>query len=103
MAVSITSSALAQVLGVNQAMADRLHPVAVALVEKYAPAAPSAVQDEAVVRTAGWLSEQPAAAIRTESVGDISTSYNTASLSALRASGGMALLSPFKARRGGAA
>ena len=103
MAVNLTASALAQALGVNQAMADRLHPVAVALVEKYAPTAPTAVQDEAVVRCAGWLSEQPHASIQSESTGDIRTSYSTTNLSALRASGGMALLSPWKMRRGGAA
>ena len=103
MAVSLTATALAQALGVNQALADRLHPVAVALVEKYAPGAPAAIQDEAAVRCAGWLAEQPAASIRSESTGDVSTADNTTSTSPLRASGAMGLLTGWKMRRGGAA
>ena len=103
MAVDITTSQLAQALGVNQALADRLHPVAVALVEKYSPTAPSAVQDEATVRCAGWLAEQPAAAITSEATGDIATRYAINNVSALRHSGAMALLSGWKVRRGGAA
>ena len=75
---------------------------AAALVERYAPGAPGEIKNEAVVRTAGWLAEQPHAAIRSEETGEISTSYNPASLSALRHSGAMALLSPWKIRRAGA-
>ena len=101
MAVTVTATALAQALGVNQALADRLLPVAVALVEKYAPGAPSAIQDEAAVRCAGWLAEQPAAAVTSEATGDIATRYAINNVSALRHSGAMALLSGWKVRRGG--
>ncbi len=38
----------------------RLLAVATALVEGYAPAAPEAAQDEAVVRFCGWMLEAPA-------------------------------------------
>lgn len=72
------------------------------LVEEYAPGAAQALKDEAVVRCAGWLAEQPGAAIRSESVGDISTSYATNNMSALRHSGAMALLTRWKVRRAGA-
>lgn len=98
----ITEVELADALAVNQELAARLLPVASALVERYAPAAPQSVKDEAVIRTAGWLAEQPHASIRSEVTGEIRTDYNTASLSALRHSGAMALLSPWKVRRAGA-
>ncbi len=81
---------------------DRLGPAAAALVERYAPDAPIAIKNEAVVRAAGWLAQQPAAAVRSESVGDISTSYAPTHTGALRHSGAMALLSPWKVRRAGA-
>ena len=103
MAVTITATALAEAIGVDSATATRLLAVATALVERYALEAPDAISNEAVIRTAGWLSEQPAAAIRSETEGDIITSYAPTHTSALRHSGAMALLSPWKARRAGAA
>ena len=102
MAVNLTAIELAAALGVNQALADRLHPVAVALVERYAPMAPSSVQDEGVVRTAGWLADTPAASLQAEQYGDVSVTWAPGQLSALRFSGSQALLSPWKIRRGGA-
>ena len=102
MAVTLTASALAQGLAVNQALADRLLPVVTALVEQHAPGAPEAVQNEAAIRAAGWLAEHPSAAVRSETTGDIRTSYDPGMTSALRHSGGQALLSPYKVRRAGA-
>ena len=94
---------LAAAIGVtDEDNLDRLGAAAAALVERYAPDAPIAIKNEAVVRTAGWLAQQPAAAVRRESVGDISTSWSPALASALRHSGAMALLSPWKIRRAGA-
>ena len=80
----------------------RLGSAAAALVERYAAGAPQAIKDEAVTRTAGYLAEQPAAAVRSESTGDISTSFAPSMQSALRHSGSMALLAPWKVRRAGA-
>ena len=102
MAVTLTTADLAEAIGTDSATATRLLAVANALVERYAPDAPAAIQNEAAIRTAGWLSEQPAAAIRSETEGDISTSYAPTHMSALRHSGAMAFLSPFKQRRAGA-
>lgn len=102
MAVTLDAAGLVAALGVEQAVADRLLPVASALVERYAPAAPEAIQDEAAIRCAGWLSEQPAAAVRSERIGDIQTDYSPSNMSALRHSGAMALLTGWKVRRGGA-
>lgn len=78
-----------------------LGSTAAALVERFAPNAPQPIRNEATIRTAGWLAEQPAAAIRSESVGDVETAYAPTHTSALRHSGGMALLSPWKIRRAG--
>lgn len=86
----------------DDANAQRLGATAAALVERYAPDAPQLVRNEAVIRAAGWLREQPAAAVRSEGIGEVSTSYATTHVSALRHSGAMALLSPFKQRRAGA-
>ncbi|WP_419166407.1 hypothetical protein [Candidatus Palauibacter sp.] len=102
MAVTLTDVQLAEALAVNQALADRLHPVAVGLVERYAPLAPEAVQNEAVIRCSGWLAEQPSASVRSEAVGDIRTAFSPAMHGALRHSGAMGLLSLWRARRAGA-
>ena len=59
MAVTLTDAELASALAVNDALALRLLPVSVALVERFAPAAPEAVQNEAVVRFVGWLLQAP--------------------------------------------
>ena len=101
MAVTVTPDQLAAELGISQDKASRLLNAAAALVVEYAPDAPAALQDEAVYRCAGWLAEQPPASIRSESVGNISTSYATSNLSALRHSGGQALLTRWKVRRAG--
>ena len=103
MAVTLTDMQLGRVLSVNDAMAVRLLPVAVALVERFAPDAPDAIQNEAVIRCAGWLIEAPAGPFRSESTGDVRSGFDTSrALSALRHSGAMGLLSPWKARRAGA-
>ena len=101
MAVTLTATALAEALAINQALADRLHPVAVALVKEYAPAAPEAIANEAAIRAAGWLAAQPYAAITSETTGDIGTRYAVNNLSALRHSGAGALLTRWHVRRGG--
>ena len=100
-AVTLTTTALAEALAVNQALADRLHPVAVALVEDFAPAAPESVQNLAAERVAGWLALQPHAAVTSETTGDIGTRYAVNNLSALRHSGAGALLTRWHVRRGG--
>ena len=102
MALTLTAAELAEAIGVDSAAATRLLPVATALVTRYAPAAPAPISNEAAIRCAGWLAEQPNASITSETEGDIRTSYAPTMTSALRHSGGMALLSPWKVRRAGA-
>ncbi len=84
---------------VDDSKLDRLGSTAAALVERYAPGAPQPVKNEAVIRCIGWLVEQPGASIRSEQVGDVRTEYAPTSLSALRHSGAMALLTAWKVRR----
>ena len=101
MAVTLSVAELAEAVGVDETLGTRLLAVAAALVTRYAPDAPDAVANEAAIRTAGWLAEQPSAAITSETEGDIRTSYAPTMLSALRHSGGMSLLSGWKIRRAG--
>ena len=86
----------------EDARVQALGSVASALVENYAPSAPQAVRDEAVIRAAGWLREQPSAAVRSHSEGPLTIRYAPTHMSALRHSGGMALLTAWKVRRAGA-
>ena len=99
MAVSLTEAQLEAALGIEANIAARLLPVAVELVNRYAPGAPDAVASEAAIRCAGYLAEMPAAA-RVEKFGDVEVQFGSG-LSALRHSGGMAILAPWKIRRGG--
>ena len=61
MAVTLTAAGLTEAVGVDSTTATRLLAVATELVTRYAPDAPDAISNEAVIRCAGWLSEQPAA------------------------------------------
>ncbi len=75
-----------------------------ALVKRYAPAAPSEVQKEAIIRAAGWIaSNRAASGIVSETVGPLSVTYAAGMTGALRASGAAGLLSPWRVRRGRAA
>ena len=79
---------------------EHLRAVSVAVVEKYAPGAPEAVLNEACIRVAGYLTEHPASAMTTAGAGrDQIMSFNTASISALRHSGAMGILTFWKVRR----
>ena len=85
----------------DDTVTQRLGATAAALVLRYAPAAPEGIKCEAVIRCAGWLREAPSYGARSESQGDISTTFSPSATGALRASGAMALLSPWKLRRAG--
>ena len=101
-AVTLTVSEVEAETGSNSATATRLLAVATALVERYGADAPDEVDDEATIRVVGYLHDQPRASIRAESVGSLSVDYAPSRQGALRHSGAMALLSPFKVRRAGA-
>ena len=81
--------------------ANRIGGTAAALVERYASNAPQAIKNEAVIRCSGWLYEAPSSGIRSQSIGPMSIDFTPSMQSALRHSGAMSLLSPFKIRRAG--
>ena len=101
MAVTLTATALAESLAVNQALADRLLPVGTALVDGYTTDCPEAISNEACIRVCGWLAESPSSGARSDSVGDIWTSWTPNATGALRSSGAMGLLSTWRIRRAG--
>ena len=102
MAVTVTDSELAGQIGADAAIATRLLKVATEIVTRYVnnEEAPEAILNEACIRLSGWLYESPAN--RTSQIGigpDISLRFNLSQNSALRHSGAMSLLSPYKRRR----
>ena len=102
MAVTLSALHLAEAVGVDAITAARVLAVAAALIERYAPAAPVAVQNEAAIRVSGYLTQQPESAQRSDRIGDVETQWAAGNVSALRHSGAMGLLTFWKARRGGA-
>ena len=102
-AAALTAATLAASICTTEGHAQRLLPVAEALVERYGADAPAAVRQEAAIRTAGYLEERPAwgPGGDSETIGPMvkSRDYAAGSISALRHSGAMALLSPWKVRR----
>ena len=99
-ALAAATTALATAVGSSEDVACRLGPVAAEEVERYASAAPASVKTEAVIRTAGWLfASKPG--LRKVGVSSVDIEFGPGQ-SALRHSGAMSLLSPFKVRRAGA-
>ena len=103
MAVTLTVRQLGPAIGVDASTATRLRAVVVALVGHYAPSAPEAVANEAAIRAAGWLAEQPNASIRSEREGEIQTDYAPSQTGAMLHSGAKSLLYPWRAKTAGIA
>ena len=80
---------------------DRLGREAAAMVEQYAPGAPEAVQDEAVVRFAGYLAQSDFGGIVREGIGPREVEYTVNHASAFRNCGAAALLTRWRVRRAG--
>lgn len=99
MAVTIGAAELATATGAPQATAERLLPVCTALVEQYAAVAPAVLQNEAVLRCAGWLWQRTPASIRSVKVDEVETEFASAQLGAIHHSGAAGLLSPWRKRR----
>ena len=98
MAVTITVADLQAAIGGPVAVAERVLPVASAIVVRYAPDAPDAIANEAVIRVAGWLRDTPSSGILQSRVREREFAQHRATLTgALRSSGAMALLRPYKA------
>ena len=105
-ALSSATQILGTALGLHTTTSARLiwrvGAAASALIEREAPGAPDAIRDEAVVRCAGWLLDSPASGIRSQAEGEIRTSFSPAMTGAMRASGALSLLAPWRIRRAGA-
>lgn len=101
MAVTITYEQAASTQGELRSQADRfyaeaLYDACVAVVEKFAPDAPDAVQNEALIRMYGHLGSV-AGGVRSERVGGMASSYDAKqSINALKHSGAAALLSHWR-------
>ncbi|MYA42601.1 MAG: hypothetical protein F4Z31_12715 [Gemmatimonadetes bacterium] len=102
MAVTVDAATVVAAAQVSEDQAARLLAVATTLVERYAPNAPEAIQNEAVIRVAGWLGQTPAGSFTRVQTGPRETEYAPGQKGALRHSGAMSLLAPWKVRRGGA-
>ena len=101
--VLISAADLAAAIGAPEDVAARLLAVTKAHVERYAPGPPDEVQDEAVIRFSGYLFSSPGfGPYRKLEVGGTAFEMPPTHGPAFRNSSAMALLSPWKIRRGGA-
>ena len=107
MAVTITAQEVQDELSQTSAAPlnlkfQRRFDVAREAVQKYVgtDGAPDAVMNESVLRVVGYLNESPNAAVSSYS-GAVATSFMPGARAALRYSGAMSLLSPYRIRRGG--
>ncbi len=82
--------------------AEALGAVASAMVEGYAPDAPAAIKDEAVLRFAGYLAQSDFGTIVKESIGPSDVEYTVNHANAFRNCGAAALLTRWRVRRAGA-
>lgn len=102
MAVTLDVAGLAAALGkaADDPAVVRLHPVGVLLVDAYADGAPEAIANEALIRCVSYQIASPGATggVRRLRAGDIDHHFQTQG-SALRLSGAMALLAPYRKRR----
>ena len=79
-----------------------LGAAAAAMVQRYAPGAPPALKNEAVIRFAGYLAQSDFGSHVKESLGPMDTEYVTNHSAMFRNSGAAALLSRWRVRRAGA-
>ena len=83
----------------DDATAQRLGAVAAARVERFAPTAPQVLRDEAVIRFAGYLRQQPSV-IRGVTAGSVELAYAVTGFARpFKNCGARALLAPFARRR----
>ena len=83
-------------------LAERVGVAASAMVEQYAPGAPQALKDEAVIRFAGYLAQSDFGGIVKEGIGPKEVEYTVNHAAMFRNSGAAALLSRWRVRRAGA-
>ena len=88
--------------GASDTVIRRLGATAAAMVERYAPGAPQAVKNEAVIRFAAYLAQTPKGGITKIGTRGLDIEFSTNHAAMFRNSGAAALLSPWKVRRAGA-
>lgn len=82
--------------------AARVLSVAVQMVDDYAPNAPDALKDEAVIRFGGYILGSDYGGVRTDEIGPQRTEYTTNHAAAFRNCGASMLLTRHVVRRAGA-
>ena len=99
-ALATATAALRAATGIgDDGLAQRLGAVAAARVENYAPMAPGPIKDEAVIRFAGYLRQQPSV-IRSLKAGAVELDYQLSGhVRPFVSCGSKALLAPFVRRR----
>ena len=109
MGVTLTATAFAKVLGVDPQDADdlatatRLLEAVTAFVERFAPDAPSVLQNEAALRFGAYLfTTRETLGMSKFTAGSIDISFQHLHGPAFRNSGAAMLLSPWRIRRAGA-
>ena len=98
----ITASELAGHIGADATESARLLALSTEIITRYVnnTATPETIKNEAIIRLSGWLNDSPANSVTQSEIGaDVKTRYNVSHNSALRHSGAMSLLSPYKRRR----
>lgn len=109
-AVAITAQVLAAEIGIDLdtnpddlVRAERLLDVALERVNAYAPLAPVAAKNEAIIRFAGYLTGSDYGGVKSESIGPRSVEYTPPSTNAamFRNSGAAGLLTIYRRRRAG--
>lgn len=98
---SITLAELAQRVTGDESALPQLLEVASAHVERYAPGAPVACRNEAIVRFVGYLAAASPGHLRRLDVGNTELEFVSNHASAFRNSGAAMLLSPWRVRHAG--
>ena len=102
MSVTLTAAELATVISRDVSVATRLLPVVSAIVEKYAPLAPAAIQDGAAIRFAAYLANtQGLVGFRKVDIGGLNVEPLPAHGAAFYHSGAAALLARFRTHSAG--
>ena len=101
MPVTITAQLIADETGASVDRATRVLAVATEAVTHYAPDAPEALQNESVLRFAGYLLGSDYGAVRKEGIGPRDVEYVVNHAAMFRNSGAAALLTRYRVRRAG--
>ena len=99
----VTAETLMEAAGLTAAEAARLAPVVSLMVDRYSPAAPLALRQEAAIRVAGWLVDSPTSNLRKSTIGPVSYDFAATQRGALMHSGAKALLYPYRTKTAGLA